>query len=314
MSRETIALPVLFDSLAVVFLLIATGYGLATSGFVSPAQWAGFERVTYHVLFPAVVVHTLSMAKLGSVPFLAVSGALVGGILIITALLLLVRPHLVSLGVDGPAFTSVFQGAARWNTFIALALAASLYGNLGITLMAVAIAAMIPLLNVLSVLILTRYAGSVGQSPGQILRALVTNPFIWSSALGLLLNPVAGYLPKALVGFAEITGRASLAAGLLVVGSGLSLAALAKPGPAHALALMLKLLIMPAIVFSLARQFGVTGTALAVTVIAASVPTASGSYILARQMGGNAPLMAEITTLQTLLAFATIPAALLLLQ
>ncbi|MGL5361340.1 MAG: AEC family transporter [Bosea sp. (in: a-proteobacteria)] len=307
-------MPVLFDSLAAVFLLIATGYGLAATGFVSPTQWAGFERVTYHVLFPAVVVHTLSMAKLGSVPFLGVSGALVGGILIITALLLLARPHLVRLGVDGPSFTSVFQGAARWNTFIALALAGSLYGNLGITLMAVAIAAMIPLLNVFSVLILTRYAGSTGQSPSQILRALVTNPFIWSSVLGLLLNPVAAYLPKAVVGFADITGRASLAAGLLVVGSGLSLKALARPGLAHALAITLKLLAMPMIAFLLAKQLGVTGTALAVTVIAASVPTASGSYILARQMGGNAPLMAEITTLQTLLAFATIPVALLLLQ
>ncbi|MGL5361991.1 MAG: AEC family transporter [Bosea sp. (in: a-proteobacteria)] len=307
-------MPVLFDSLAAVFLLIATGYSLAATGFVSPTQWAGFERVTYHVLFPAVVVHTLSMAKLGSVPFLGVSGALVGGILVITALLLLARPHLAGLGVDGPSFTSVFQGAARWNTFIALALAGSLFGNLGITLMAVAIAAMIPLLNVFSVLILTRYAGSAGQSPEQILRALVTNPFIWSSALGLLLNPVAAYLPKAVVGFADITGRASLAAGLLVVGSGLSLKALARPGLAHALAITLKLLAMPMIAFFLAKQFGVTGTALAVTVIAASVPTASGSYILARQMGGNAPLMAEITTLQTLLAFATIPVALLLLQ
>jgi predicted permease len=38
-----------------------------------------------------------------------------------------------------------------------------------------------------------------------------------------------------------------------------------------------------------------------------AVPTASASYILARQLGGNATLMAEILTLQTLAGMATIP-------
>ncbi len=41
------------------------------------------------------------------------------------------------------------------------------------------------------------------------------------------------------------------------------------------------------------------------------MPTASASYILARQMGGDAPLMAEIVTLQTLAAMLTMPVILL---
>ncbi|WP_286132835.1 hypothetical protein [Labrenzia sp. DG1229] len=46
-------------------------------------------------------------------------------------------------------------------------------------------------------------------------------------------------------------------------------------------------------------------------IIASSVPCASNSYLLARQMGGDAKLMAEIVTLQTLSATVTIPLALL---
>jgi hypothetical protein len=49
------------------------------------------------------------------------------------------------------------------------------------------------------------------------------------------------------------------------------------------------------------------------TVIAAAVPTATAAYFLARDMGGDAPLMAEITTLQTVLALATLPVAVLIL-
>jgi predicted permease len=37
------------------------------------------------------------------------------------------------------------------------------------------------------------------------------------------------------------------------------------------------------------------------------VPSASAAYVLARQMGGNAALMAEILTLQTLLALVSMP-------
>ena len=47
--------------------------------------------------------------------------------------------------------------------------------------------------------------------------------------------------------------------------------------------------------------------ALSAALICAAVPGASSSYILARQLGGDAPLMANITTAQTLAAMVTMP-------
>jgi malonate transporter and related proteins len=37
-------------------------------------------------------------------------------------LCLSVRPLLARMDIDGPAFTSIFQGATRWQTYVALAL------------------------------------------------------------------------------------------------------------------------------------------------------------------------------------------------
>ena len=133
---------------------------------------------------------------------------------------------------------------------------------------------------------------------------------IWSCALGLAINLVNLPLPGPLVSYAEILGRASLAAGLLVVGSGLDLTRLKRPSAALHISLVLKLIVLPLIAVTFARLIGVTGTGLAVTVICTAVPTASGSYVLARQMGGDAPLMAEILTVQTLIAMMTMPLAL----
>lgn len=304
----------MIDSLIAVFLVIATGWGLKARGVLSPAHWLGVERLTYQVLFPAVVVYTLAMADLGKLPVLAMGMSLVLSILIVAGLLLAARPLLLRIGIDGPAFTSIFQGSVRWNTFVALALAAGLNGREGATLMAIAVAAMIPVLNIMCVVVLARYASGQRMSAGATLRSILFNPFIWSSALGLVLNQLQWMIPAAVATYVDIMGRAALGVGLLVVGAGLDLKRLAAPRPAHGLAIALKLIVMPLLAWTLARQFGVSGTALTMTVIASSVPTATAAYFLARDMGGDAPLMAEITTLQTLLALVTLPLMVLMLN
>ncbi|CAH1649144.1 AEC family transporter [Hyphomicrobiales bacterium] len=303
----------MLDSLIAVFLVIATGWLLKVRNIVSPAHWLGVERLTYQVLFPAVVIHTLAIADLRNVPVLAMGASLVLAILSIATLLLSTRPLLARVGIDGPAFTSIFQGSIRWNTFVALALAAGLQGRSGTTLMAIAVAAMIPLLNVLCVVVLSRFASGKPTSLGSTVRSILYNPFIWSSAVGLALNQFQWMLPTALTGYLDVLGRASLGIGLLVVGSALDLNRLARPRLAHWVAVALKLVAMPLAAWLYAGWFGVTGPALAMTVVAGAVPTATAAYFLARDLGGDAPLMAEITTLQTLLALATLPVAVLFL-
>lgn len=299
----------MLDSLIAVFLVIATGWVLKTRNIVSQAHWVGVERLTYQLLFPAVVIHTLAMADLRGVPVLAMGLSLVFAILSVAALLLVARPALAHAGIDGPAFTSIFQGSVRWNTFVGLAVAAGLQGRAGTTLMAIAIAAMIPLLNVMCVLVLARFANGKPMSAGATIRSILVNPFIWSSAVGLLLNQVQWLLPSAFTGYLDVLGRASLGIGLLVVGSALDLDRLARPRLAHGIAVVLKLMVMPLLAWFYAGLLGVTGPALAMTVVAGAVPTATAAYFLARDLGGDAQLMAEITTLQTLLALATLPLA-----
>ncbi len=303
-----------FASLIPTFLIIATGWLCRATGFVNEQQWAGLERVTYVIFFPALIIDTLSRADLSSVPVLGVGGALIGAILTMAALVLALRPLLERhFGVDGPSFTSIFQGATRWNTFVGLAVAGSLFGQRGIALIAVAIAAMVPLLNLLAFYVFIRFAGQPRRSPWDILRSFVTNPFIWSCAVGLALNLLAPPLPKPLAAYIEVIGRAALAAGLLIVGAGLDIRRLARPGLPHMLTAGLKLILMPVLAGTLAGLVGVTGDDMTVTIIAASVPSASAAYVLARQMGGNAGLMAEILTLQTLLALISMPVLISLL-
>jgi malonate transporter len=304
---------VVLGALAPVFLLIVLGFALKQSLMRLETQWHGLERLVYYVLFPALLIETLAKADLATVQVAGVGGALSLSALLLAGLCLALRPFLAAkCAVDGPAFTSIFQGTTRWQTYVALAIAGNLYGELGLALASVAMVAIIPIVNVLSVAVLAHYASPEKQSVRTIAMTVVRNPLIWACAIGLAINVSHLPLPRVWHEVAEALGRSSLAIGLLVTGAGLHLEALFRPSAAAALTVFLKLILMPVVAVALALQFGVSGPNLAVVVTCSSVPTSSSAYVLARQMGGDAPLLAQIITLQTIIAALTMPIAIAL--
>ena len=215
--------------------------------------------------------------------------------------------------VDGPAFTSIFQGATRWQTYVALSVSGSLFGNLGLAIASVAMIAIVPT----GQRVQRRGAGPLrlaGKALGSasIVVTVASNPLIWACAIGLALNVTHIPLPRLWHEVADALGRSSLAIGLLVTGAGLHLEGLFRPSLAASVTVFLKLVLMPVIAVALAVRFGITGSNLAVVTICSAVPTASSAYVLARQMGGDAPLLAQIITLQTILAAVTMPIAIAL--
>ncbi|MGJ5179473.1 AEC family transporter [Bradyrhizobium oligotrophicum] len=296
-------------ALAPVFLLIVTGFGLRRSLITLDTQWHGLERLTYYVLFPALLVQSLVKADLAKVPVAGVGGALLLAALVMSLLCLALRPLLTRAGVDGPAFTSIFQGATRWQTYVALSVAGSLFGPSGLAAASVGMIAIIPMVNVFSVAVLARYASPTRQSMREIAATIVRNPLIWACVIGLVLNLAHVRPPKLWHDVADALAQASLPIGLLVTGAGLHFEGLRRAGPAAALGVLLKLVLMPILAIGLAGWFGVTGPSLVVVAICGAVPTSPSAYVLAKQMGGDAPLLAQIISLQTVLAALTMPLA-----
>jgi malonate transporter and related proteins len=303
---------IVIAALLPVFLLIVLGFILKRSLMRLETQWHGLERLTYYVLFPMLLIQTLVKADLTKVPVAGVGGALLISALAMSLLCLGLRPLLARMDVSGPAFTSIFQGATRWQTYVALAVSGNLYGDTGLALASVAMVAIIPLVNVFSVAVLAHYASPEKQSARAIVMTVVRNPLIWACAIGLAINVLHLPLPKIWHEVADALGRSSLAIGLLVTGAGLHLEGLFRPSAGGAIGVFLKLVLMPAIAVALALSFGLTGANLAIVTACAAVPASSSAYVLARQMGGDAPLLAQIITLQTILAALTMPVAIAL--
>ena len=298
---------VVIGALLPVFLLIVLGFILKRSLMPLDTQWHGLERLTYYVLFPMLLIQTLVKADLSSVPVAGVGGALLLSALAMSLLCLALRPLLAHWDIDGPAFTSIFQGATRWQTYVALAVSGNLFDHTGLALASVAMVAIIPLVNVFSVAVLARYASPEKQPVRTIVMTVVRNPLIWACAIGLAVNVMQVPLPRIWHEVAEALSRSSLGIGLLVTGAGLHLEGMFRPSLAASVAVFLKLVLMPVMGIGLALWFGISGSSLVIVAACSAVPASSSAYVLARQMGGDAPLLAQIITLQTILAALTMP-------
>ena len=299
-------------ALVPVFLLIAAGL-LLRRVVVDDVYWRRAEWLVYYVLFPTLFVQTLARADFSAVPAGSVGFTLAAAVVLVSGICLALRPVLVTrLRIEGPAFTSLFQGATRWQTSVALAVSASLFGEPGLALAAVAVVAMTPLLNVLNVWILARYASPRPPGWSSVAAVLARNPFIWGIAAGLIINATRVPIPEPVFMWAAAAGRVALVMGVITVGAGLRLGHLTPLRPITWLSTTLKLIVMPATAIGLGAVIGVEGINLAVIACCASVPSTSSAYVLARQMGGDAALMAEIITIQTILAIVTMPIAIAL--
>lgn len=296
-------------ALAPVFGLIALGVALKHYAFRDTGFWEPVERLTYFVLFPPLLVTSIAEARIDGVETIQLIAACLAMMSLVAAGLFALRRH---LGMDGPAFTSVVQGALRFNTYVALAVAAGLHGKSGLALLAIVLAFAVPLGNAISVLALARF-GMRGGGTASIASEVAKNPLILASLAGLALSLADIAIPATLSQMADILGRGSLALGLLTVGAGLSLGSVGTHVRGIVLASLPKLVLSPLLVWAIGRWIGLDPMALSVAVVFAAQPAATSSYILARRLGGDAALMASIVSGQVVIAAVTLPLALALL-
>ena len=145
---------------------------------------------------------------------------------------------------------------------------------------------------------------------GVTLRKIAVNPLILAAALAVLLRLAPGLLTGPVMEALHMLGRAALGMGLLAIGAGLKVDLRSVTGLAIWAPTVLKLVALPVLVIGLAMAVGIDGAELTYLALCAAVPTAMNGYVLAREMGGDAETYAVTVTLQTALAFLTIPAAL----
>lgn len=300
---------IILTALTPIFGLIVIGYVLKYIKFANDEFWKTLDKLTYYAFFPALLFHKLATANfkdsIGAMDMVKVT---ILGVLVLTLFLTLLQ---FFIKFKPASYTSIYQGAIRYNTFVYLGVVDGLYGEKGVILAIFLITFLIPLLNFLCVSIFGFYVNENGFSFKKFIHSLSTNPLILACLSGAALNFSGLGLPFR--GLIELFGSVAIPLGLLSVGVGLKLKDLGTFKLDFWLSSFAKLTFLPLIIFLIAPFFELKGLMYGVTLLFATMPTAVSSYVLARELGGDERLMSNLITGQTILSFFTLSLFLLYL-
>ncbi len=276
--------------LGVVFKRIA----LINDSFIDVAS-----KLVFQVTLPAL----LFLSIVGSEHDFSNSTALIGyGItanLIFFILVFILTKRLFPHSDDNGV---TIQGSYRANTaIIGLAYIANAYGDTGVALAAIYVAPMTILYNILAVIALSpkQDEGSRFQAVGVIIKTITRNPLVISIMLGLAFYFLAVPVPNMVMDAGQYFARMTLPLALLCTGGSLNMKSLKNDQLTTWFATINKLIIAPMLITVTAVFFGFRGVELGIVFFMSSAPTAAASYVMARAMGGNASLAANIIALTT---------------
>lgn len=293
-------------SILPILLTIACGYVVMATGVIARDKWEAINTLSFRVLIPAVLISTIAVSDLSAIAFGAVIWSMLATLFVAGLIIFALRWSIPPARLPNPAFTTLFQTTTRWNAFIALAAAEQFAGQQGLAILALAMAVLIPVINVANIVVLSSY-GPMRMTTRQVVLTIVKNPLVQGCLIGLAINLTGAALPAPLLQTLDLIGRAAIGIGLLAVGAGIGIKRLFRFSWALWAGVSLRLAVCPALFLIFAHVAGLGPVETLTGALVFAVPAATNGYIIARQMGGDADLYADILTWQTLLSMLLLP-------
>jgi predicted permease len=296
------------DLVLPVFAIIVTGWLAGRLGYISRSLADGLVHFAYNVAMPALLFVTIAQESARSFlewRFLLAFGG--GSILCFLLVFAVVR---LGLGRGVAASTMYGMTAAMTNTgFVALPILHSIYGQPAVLPAAVATvfvaAVMFPLAVVLLESEQSEKHGRIAH-PLTLMKQIVLNPMVLSTLIGLGWAIVGWPIPAPLAAYLNIFAAALTPCALFAIGLGLSVEGITSNLTASIVLTVVKLLIMPLMVYGLCVATGLNPLYTIAAVICAAVPTAKTTFILAGEYKVEEELVAATVSITTVLSVATL--------
>lgn len=305
---------IIINAVFPTIVLLTLGNIFRRRHFLPAEFWQAADKLTYFVLFPALIITKIAKVDLAVVSFSQVFGF----IAIFFALMSLVSYGVYrATGTHINQLSSIYQGLIRFNSYVFFALIEALWGQQLLSLAALIAGIAIPTVNVCCIAVFAIGHSSVALST--TLLSMVKNPLILAAFLGFIVNRFPEVMPLFLFNSFDILATATLPLALLSVGAAVRIKMLFLKHEGFTrvslwLTTVVRLMIAPLLAYLITQTLGVGEELQKVLIVFAAVPTATSSYILAKQLGGHADMMATIISLQTVFSMLTLTMWLFFLQ
>ncbi len=300
-----------FDVTAPVFALVLLGCVLKRLNWIDTAFINTSSALVFRATMPTLLFLGILKADLGE----ALQPLLLGYFALATVVSFLAAwgwaiwrcPH-----ADRGVYV---QGAFRGNCgIVGLALAATQYGDYGLSVGGIMAGMVILFYNVLSTIVLALYSPQLEANWRTLLRSILGNPLIIGILVAIPFAYFQWQLPRWLDTSARYFAGLTLPLALMCIGATLSLASLRESSSLAIGASLWKIVWIPLLGVLGALALGIQGPALGILFLYLGCPTAASSFVMARAAGSNAQLAATIVVLSTLGGMLTTNLGLLLLK
>ena len=291
------------------FGIILLGYGLGHYTKLNEEVWKSVEILVYFLLFPVLLFSSINKSPLD----IWVSAPLIEAGLMLALCTIALSYSLVHLPwikskIDLSMHAGSAQVAFRFNSFIALALAQRLFGEMGLIKISILLGITIPLLNVAAVWPMAK------NSELGFLKELSRNPLVLATLSAMAFNLLGLHLPSLIDTSLSKVGAASIPLGLMAAGASLHLGKFREELPLSAGLLSIRHAIAPVLAFFLATQLGLPPMEGSLLIVFSALPTASSSFVLTSRMGFDGHYVAGLVTLSTLFGMASLSFAFFLIH
>lgn len=199
------------------------------------------------------------------------------------------------------------QGAFRGNCgIVGLALAANQYGEFGLSAGGILLGLVIISYNALSVVVLLAYQPGRSASWQKIFNDILRNPLIISVVAAVPFAWLDVQFPEWVMTSGDYFASLTLPLALLCIGGTVSLGAMRSDRETAFSASVMKMAVLPTICTAAAWLVGFRGQELGLMFLFFASPTAAASFVMAKALGGNDRLAANIVALTTLMASVTV--------
>ncbi len=312
MSSELSTLGFALSITAPIFVVQFLGALLKRLGLIDKTFVSSASRLVYQIGLPVMMFTSSAKADFSGASHPASLVAFCLATLVVFALSLVSARWFVSAKADTGVLV---QAAFRGNLVIlGLAFCANAYGDSGLAIASLPVAATVIIYNLLSVYVLNLSLGRSEDFYRRTLRDIARNPLILAIIAGLLVNLLGIKIPQILLSSGNYLSQMVLPLALLCIGASLDMSRLFKLDKAGVAALLWKLLVLPLIACGLGIYWELRGETLAILFLLSASPTATVSFVMVQALNGNAKLAAEIVAQTTLWSLVSVTAGLYLLQ
>ena len=292
-----------FEVVAPLLILMLLGAVLLRVHIFDEITVKKMNAAVFRVFLPALIFNNVYNSSVDDVKnigtALYTAAVIVGAFILSMLFVCLVEKDNAKRGV-------MVQGMCRSNFVIfGVPLCVSICGEGVLGKISVAVAIVVPVLNILSVIVLEFFRGG-RPSIGKMLKGIAKNPLIIASLLGIAVLLSGIKLPKIISNSVNDVAKIATPLALVLLGASVNLSTIRGNLKQLIIAISGKLIVMPFIGILIAALLGMRDGDIALLIAALASPTAVSSYPMALQMEGDGELAAQIVAFGTAFCIITV--------